>query len=48
MQQLLQENEVMDVPLCGGNLSTVVLNRAEYINEISYSIGPLNYIENAD
>ena len=36
------------VPDCGANLSTPVIDRAYYINEIQYRIGDRLYIENAD
>ena len=36
------------VPVCGANLSTPVIDKAYYINEIQYRIGERLYIENAD
>jgi hypothetical protein len=36
------------VPICGANLSTPVIDKAYYINEIQYRIGERLYIENAD
>ncbi|MGH9963508.1 MAG: hypothetical protein ACRD5E_01585 [Nitrososphaeraceae archaeon] len=36
------------VPVCGANLSTPVVDKAYYINEIQYKIGDRLYIENAD
>jgi hypothetical protein len=36
------------IPICGGNLSTPVLDQAYYIGEIHYRIGARLYIENAD
>ena len=36
------------IPVCGANLSTPVVDRANYINEIHYKIGNRVYIENAD
>jgi hypothetical protein len=48
-----QENEegnglFSSVPVCGANLSTPVIDKAYYINEIQYRIGERLYIENAD
>ena len=36
------------VPVCGANLSTPVVDQANYISEIHYRIGNKVYIENAD
>jgi hypothetical protein len=36
------------VPICGGNLSTPVVDTVQYIREIQYKIGNRLYIENAD
>jgi hypothetical protein len=36
------------VPVCGANLSTPVVDQANYIDEIHYKIGDKVYIENAD
>jgi hypothetical protein len=36
------------VPVCGANLSTPVVDQANYIDEIHYRIGNKVYIENAD
>jgi hypothetical protein len=53
--QQLQENEeeekredVMGVPVCGGNLSTPVFDISNYIEQVHYKIGTRFYIENAD
>jgi hypothetical protein len=50
IQQL--ENEVEQeeggVPVCGGNLSSPVVDTANYIGEVPYKIGTRLYIENAD
>ncbi|HZA70333.1 MAG TPA: hypothetical protein VE548_11600 [Nitrososphaeraceae archaeon] len=43
-----EEPSVWGVPVCGGNLSTPVLDLAYYIDEIHYKIGERLYIENAD
>jgi hypothetical protein len=52
---LEQENEEEEeeklfstLPVCGANLSTPVIDRAYYINEVQYKIGNRLYIENAD
>ena len=36
------------VPICGANLSSPVVDQANYIDEIHYRIGDRVYIENAD
>ena len=36
------------IPICGANLSSPVVDRANYIDEIHYRIGNKVYIENAD
>jgi hypothetical protein len=36
------------IPVCGANLSTPVVDQANYIDEIHYRIGNKIYIENAD
>ena len=36
------------IPVCGANLSSPVMDQANYIDEIHYSIGNKVYIENAD
>jgi hypothetical protein len=36
------------IPICGANLSSPVVDQANYINEIYYKIGNKVYIENAD
>ena len=44
-----QEEEMFEgVAVCGSNLSTPVVDRSAYINEIRYKIGNRVYIENAD
>ena len=43
-----EEPSVWGIPVCGGNLSTPVLDQAYYIDEIHYKIGERFYIENAD
>ena len=36
------------IPVCGANLSSPVVDQANYIDEIHYRIGNKLYIENAD
>ena len=36
------------VPVCGANLSSPVVDKAYYIDQIHYTIGNRMYIENAD
>ena len=36
------------IPVCGANLSSPVIDQANYIDEIHYRIGNRLYIENAD
>jgi hypothetical protein len=44
-----KENEdIIGVPVCGGNLSLPVVDAVNYIGEIHYKIGTRLYIENAD
>ncbi len=43
-----QEEEVRGVPICGANLSSPVVDTANFIGEVHYKIGNLLYIENAD
>ena len=47
-QQLLSQQEEQGIPVCGGNLSSPVVDQAYYIDEIHYRIGDRPYIENAD
>jgi acetaldehyde dehydrogenase (acetylating) len=43
-----EEEDIMGVPVCGGNLSTPVVDTVDYIGEVHYKIGTRLYIENAD
>ena len=44
-----QESQLQPgIPVCGANLSTPVVDQANYIDEIHYKIGNRLYIENAD
>ena len=43
-----KEKDVMGVPVCGGNLSSPVVDTVNYIREVRYKIGTKLYIENAD
>jgi hypothetical protein len=49
IQQVENEKEdTMGVPVCGGNLSSPVIDTVNYIGEVHYKIGTRLYIENAD
>jgi hypothetical protein len=43
-----KEDDVMGVPICGGNLSSPVFDIVNYIEQVHYKIGTRLYIENAD
>ena len=43
-----QSLRVRGIPVCGANLSSPVVDQANYIDEIHYKIGYKVYIENAD
>ena len=43
-----EKDDVMGVPVCGGNLSSPVVDTVNYIGEVRYKIGTRLYIENAD
>ncbi len=43
-----QQKEEEGVPVCGANLSSPVVDTADYIDEVHYRIGNRMYIENAD
>jgi hypothetical protein len=45
---LVEEEPVEGVSVCGGNLSSPVVDQENYIMEIHYRIGDRQYIENAD
>ncbi|MFZ0328493.1 MAG: hypothetical protein WBP64_06745 [Nitrososphaeraceae archaeon] len=47
---LLENKEIEEtgIPICGGNLSTPVIDTSNYIHEIHFQIGSRQYIENAD
>jgi hypothetical protein len=42
------EAQIQGIPVCGANLSSPVVDEAQYIKEIRYRIGNRMYIENAD
>ena len=42
------EAQMQGIPVCGANLSSPVVDQANYIDEIHYKIGDKVYIENAD
>jgi hypothetical protein len=43
-----EKDDVMGIPVCGGNLSSPVTDTANYIEQIHYKMGTRLYIENAD
>jgi hypothetical protein len=47
-QQEEREAQIQGIPVCGANLSSPVVDKAHYIEEIHYRIGNRLYIENAD
>ena len=47
-EQEQQSQLEQGVPVCGANLSSPVVDQANYIDEIHYKIGNKLYIENAD
>jgi hypothetical protein len=44
----LEEDRSEGVPICGYNLSSPVIDKVSYIEEIHYKIGNREYIENAE
>ena len=47
-QEQQRQLEEQGIPICGANLSSPVMDQANYIDEIHYKIGDRLYIENAD
>ena len=47
-EQQENEEQIQGIPVCGANLSSPVVDEAQYIGEIHYRIGNRMYIENAD
>ena len=47
-KQEQQSQLELGIPVCGANLSSPVVDQANYIDEIHYRIGDRVYIENAD
>ena len=43
-----QEQLELGIPVCGANLSSPVVDQANFIDQIHYRIGNKMYIENAD
>jgi hypothetical protein len=43
-----EEEDIIGVPVCGGNLSSPVVDTVNCIEEVHYKIGTRLYIENAD
>jgi hypothetical protein len=48
IQELENEDDQSEVPVCGANLSSPVYDRTNFIGEVHYKIGTRLYIENAD
>lgn len=48
LQELVKEEEMEGVPVCGANLSSPVVDTAYYIDEVHFRIGSRLYIEHAD
>jgi hypothetical protein len=44
---LVDEEEIEGVPVCGANYSSPVVEQANFIEEIHYTIGNRKYVENA-
>ena len=42
------EAQTQGIPVCGANLSSPVVDQAQYVEEIRFRIGNRTYIENAD
>ena len=42
------KEELQGIPVCGANLSSPVVDQAQYIEEIHFRIGNRMYVENAD
>lgn len=45
---LIEQEECEGIPVCGANLSSPVIDQANYIQEIHFTVGSRLYIENAD
>jgi hypothetical protein len=43
-----EEEETLGVPVCGANLTSTVIDRARFVEEVHYKVGGRLYIENAD
>ena len=43
-----EDQDIIGVAVCGGNLSSSVVYTVNYIGEVHYKIGTRLYIENAD
>ena len=48
IQQLEKDEELGGIPVCGANLSSPIIDTANYIGEVHYKIGNRLYIEHAD
>lgn len=47
-QELIHEEEIGSLQVCGGNFCTPVIDHANYLDERVYKIGELTFTENAD
>jgi hypothetical protein len=47
-KQIEQQQEEEGVPVCGANLSSPVVDKAQYTDQIHFIIANRRYIENAD
>jgi hypothetical protein len=47
-EETYEQSLEQGVPICSANLSSPVIDQANYIDEIRYKIGNKAYIENAD
>ena len=48
IQQVEKDEGLGGIPVCGANLSSPVIDTANYIGEVHYKIGYRLYIEHAD
>lgn len=48
-QELIQQEEDLgSIQVCGGNFTTPVVDKSNYLDEVQYNIGQITYTENAD
>ena len=48
VEKQIEQEEEEGVPVCGANLSSPVVDRAQYTDQIHFIIANRMYIENAD